>query len=625
MTLLLRPAMNIGEGPKGYLFRLAQNNGLEFAALENLSIHFDVNLLSGLGYLPVGFRDTFLGQYAIALEKELVLNRQAWNREVPRYCPVCLQHRKYWRFEWEIMFFDACPEHQVWLMDRCDECNQRLTWKRHELLRCNCGASLVSQRAASCPSAMVRLCSALSNLIIEVEGEPPLSICAAMSLMQLQRFIRFLGTYGDPMVGLTPKKPKDCDCLSTSWQLTSLAAEILEQWPKSFYALLDRMLNSRAATGAGRLSGRFGNFYALLYRAFPEAEFDFMRSEFESYVAENWQGSFGRRNRRLFERLHTKMSWIPALHARNSLGVSNRRLKELMHEGRIRGEERQAESGRKFFVVSRLDIDEEAKKLGSELDMAAAAALLNLKKMRFASILPMLIPEARRTGGTGCPWAIPRKTIDELLNINQTIPEAKDVGSDEVSLGYLLRYWSWGDNTIAQFLRETLDGAMTPLARIENQRGITGWIFSKSRIQQWYQTTHQKPTNTLSVREVATRLSIKQEVAYFLVRSKMIKAVMTSKERIKEWRVHPDELEGFAENYVFGRDLAENLNTTSTALVKDLSTLGISPICGPKVDECRQIIFIRSIELADAMEAIRNHRNIGYKSSRAHPSSANNQ
>lgn len=608
MALLIRPVLKVGEGSKGFLLRLAEANGIDIGVISNLGITFDIPILKCLGYLPADSENISLEKYEISLENTLVAHGKSWNHKVPRFCPQCLQRDAYWRYEWEILFFDACHEHQVWLIDRCSECYQLLSWKRSSLMRCTCGADLRVQQAVPCPKAVVRLSRALSHQVFVTNDELPFYIVAPINLAQLQRFVRMLGTYGDSAVGLMTKRLKANEELVNSWQLTSLAAEILDQWPKSFHMMLDSMQNRQGSISSGKLSGRFGNFYSLLYRAFKGPEFDFLRSEFELYVAENWRGSFGRRNRRLFENVHQRMAWIPANVARQILRISNYRLNDMVKDGLISREERLGKSGRKFTVVYRSDVDAAVKKLESELDLTAAANLLGLKKMRFASLFPMLIPEARKTGVAGCPWAIPRKIIDDLLHIAQQVPEIEMILEGQVTFSHVLRFWPWQDAVIAKLLLDVVLGALAPVARIKHQIGITGLVFSKLDLNHWYQVIRPERANYLSVPEVATRLLIKQEVAYFLVRKGLINSVVVRNGRFDESQVKQEELEAFTTNYQFGRDLARNVGTSSRALATQLSHLGITPLCGPDIDGCRQLLFKKDDELDKALNQLIKHR-----------------
>lgn len=610
MSLLLRPALSMGEGPQGFLYRLANANELRIAALKDIGVQFDIEILNKNGYISDELLNGPAGKFAKALAYNLIEKPLAWNRDTVRYCPICLRESEYWHFEWEILFVDTCPDHEVWLHDQCPECRKPLSWNRPLLLKCTCGANLASQKSKSCPQVMTHLSRELKNRVFVSDDGLYLPILGNMDLLQLIRLVRFLGAYGDPLAGPRPQKIEGCSRLEVSWRLTSLAAEILDQWPRSFFDILDRMQKRDTVTGTGKLCSRFGHFYYSLYRAFPESEFDFMRGEFETYIAENWRGAFGKRNRRMYENLPKQMAWIPANHASQQLGLSQRRLSNLVAKGQIQGEERLGKSGRRFLVVSRKDVEIESEKIknSTDIDLQASARLLGLKKMRLAALLQKFIPEARQLEGKGSPWAIPRKSIDDLLAINQTIAGKLQCSPEEVTMAYVMRYWPWTDGTIAQLLRAVSASSIKPVALLQQTPGIAGWIFIKEQLREWHRLTQQKSMQSLTVPEAATRLAIKQEVAYFLVRKGLLKAELVQKGRIDESRIKSEELEAFSSQYEFGRDLAVTVGTSSRSLVAKLSWLGIRPICGPEIDGCRQILFKRSAELNNAINMLVSHR-----------------
>ena len=111
MDFLQRPLRRADESPKGFLLRLA-----------------NANLLGWLEIQAVARVDSTLG--AIDLE-----GRQPWMAQTSsRFCAQCLSDIGYWRTSWEILFADACPMHECWMIDRCADCGEDLTWKRELLL-----------------------------------------------------------------------------------------------------------------------------------------------------------------------------------------------------------------------------------------------------------------------------------------------------------------------------------------------------------------------------------------------------------------------------------------------------------------------------------------------------------
>ncbi len=601
MSLLIRPHLTDGEGPQGFLFRVAEANGLGLAALCELGMHFDVQLLDNLGFFPLQSVSAGLVSYAKSLERHLVHQPQSWNREVARYCPECLRDKACWQFGWEILFFDACPIHGTWLIDRCPACNEHLSWGRPEMRRCACGAMLGAYSAAPCPESVTRLTKALAHCVMPEETGAPVQIAQTMSLIQLQRLIRLLGAYGDPVATPRPQKILGTGRLDISWNVTSLAAEILEKWPQSFFLMLSHMEGAAPKVGSGRLNGRFGHFYSLLYRGFPEPEFDFLRRAFEEYVAEHWKGSFGGRNRRLIDSMPRKMAWIPAKHARQILGISQRALDRLVTAGELSSELRYGQTGRSFLYVNRREVEVMAdSKANSVVDLVTASSLLGLKKSRVAALILLLMPEVRKLGEVGSVWKIPRTLIDEVLAIGAALPVRPSLKEGEVSLGHVIRYWPWSDRAFGHCIEACIKGDILPVAHAQGSRGIKGWLFKSNELKAWH-TSRARNADSYSIPELAERFSIKQEVAYFLVRKNLIKAERVKVGRKTSALVSVENLDEFERRYVFGRDLAAELEISPKAISEKLASLGVCAVSGPGVDGCRQVLFAKSVELNSAI------------------------
>lgn len=604
MTLLIRPQVVIGDGPIGYLVQLAEANHLTVSDIFAIGLAFRPDVLRKQRCaFPEGVDpalDRFLSNVAACIDE----HPTAWIKRSSRCCPICLGELARWRVGWEILYADACPTHRVWLIDVCS-CGRPITWQRRTLLKCDCGRPLTNQIPVACPDTIATLSDALVGKIIgnaSVTGVGPID---RLDVAQLQRLIRFLGSYGDPDPGPRPQKISNQDRLATSWRLTSLAAELLKGWPNSLYGVLDRMQREHAEEGCGRLSGRFGYFYTALYKGFAEDAFAPMRDVFENYIADHWRGALGKRNRRLPPGILQRAAWIPANHACQRLGISQRRLNTLIAGNLIAGETRMGPSGREFIVVRRVDVDKQLEALKQEVDLFTAAWMLGLTKRRMQVLLPRLFPEAYKTTGAASPWAIPRGRLDRLIGAISAAKPVRVVPAGSTSLAHVLRFWAWTDDAVADVLSAVITGEVVPSNILNGAEGVPALIFPDADLKGWHVRTQHRSAGVLGIPDVAERVGIKQEVAYALVRAGILKTVSISDgTKYESAGVSPEQLEEFGRQYVLARDLAKMRRRSPKSVIQKLELLEIQPVCGPKVDGCRQVLYANTPALASALATL---------------------
>ncbi len=602
MRFPVRTELIVGEGPLGFALRFAQANGHSRLTLNKLGFEFDHVVLLDWGCISPTGTDTRIDEQ---IARILELNcEHVLNTRNARYCPLCIAEQPYWKLAWELLFVDSCVTHGVWLVDTCNACGAQLTWNRARLLQCDCGAPLRAQPTKPSPFAVNMLSKLLEEKAAGNYAGDSSSVIGNMTVKQIQRLIRFLGAYTDPLAGPRPQKIVDVGALSTSWRLSSLAAEVLSNWPTNYLVVLKQLQQQGAPDAAGRLPGTFGYFYALLYRAFTEPEFESLRAVFEDFIAENWSGAFARRNRRLITSVLPRMAWVPASHACATLGVSRRRLIDLIKNGCIAGKERISLAGRRYLVVRRTDVDLVRPDVDNEIDLKAASHLLGLSKRRMQHVLTLLFPSARKTGEASCPWAISKAYVDEILSVGHALPQATQWSSSEVSMVHVLQFWAWTDDDVVTLLRSAINGAIRPSRVNVRGAGIGAWIFETSTLRNWYAQRPKPETSLMTIPEAAKCLGIKQEVAYFLVRNGFLNTVVSRSHGKSAANVGSEELDRFNSTYAFARSIAHALRTSSRSLIQTLSRNGIRPVSGPDIDGSRQVLYFKNDEFSAAVDAI---------------------
>lgn len=515
-----------------------------------------------------------------------------WIFRLCRWCPHCLLQDapSYGRIGWEIRFADACAACGHWLIDRCSTCGHHVPWSRSQYANCRCGSPLQKSASTLAPRALVDLCKGLELRSIG-QATDALSILNELSLHQCLQLVRWLGTYGALAPQRAPQKLMTSDLISISWPVSTLAAEIIGNWPKGFFRLLDQLKSAADTSNGGSLQRTFQGFYHALYSVFKGPEFIWLRQAFEDYVAEHWHGSIGRRNRRLYDRVINKMEWVPAAVAAQQLGISVAAIQKISSQGQIDVRRYETSSGRSFSKVSRTSLNNLAA-TGSlaAVTLLDAAKSLGFKRQRLLSLLPLICPNAFKLEPTNV-WMIPESWLAEIFSIIQQLPALQSAPNNQwVTLDWLFRYEAPNEAAMGALINalrhRTLQGV-----RYKDSARLSQIHLVRSEVQAIWSNMVSTPTKHLSLMEVATRLHIKQEVAYAITRSGLLEARLMKVGRRQSLWVSPAALERFSNNFVFARDLAAQLQTSSLAITKTLKNLDVSPVAGPGIDSCRQLVF----------------------------------
>jgi hypothetical protein len=575
VSLLLTPQRRPDEGPMGYRFRLASANLLCVRDLVDLQLSEEGE---SFAFADAGCSSPWIVRWA-------------------RFCPHCLRARETWHVGWEILFADACALCGSWLVDTCGECGQRISWRRPSLLWCGCGDLLASQSTRPAPDAVARLSRALVSAAMGREIVEPVAV-RGLTVAQLVRLVRLLGTYGTSDGQRTPQKVLAIDRLEISWPIVCMAAEVLCTWPHGFFMLLNRLRTFSREGSAGKFVGVFGGFYAALYGGFKHPSFDFLRRAFEDYVTANWTGAFAKRNTRLTASVLDNMSWIPANRAQDMLGVSRARLNALVAEGKLKGELRLSAKGRKFLVVNKTDVAAIQPMVRDVLPLSDAARTLGLKERRLLAMLPTICPEARQQGARGSRWDIPLAWIKHWTRLLAGAPPLSEPARDIVMLRQILRYWPWTTEQLTRFLADVQSDRLLPIGRSLSPDGLGGLLFEREMLRDWFSSTFHAAEGEMTITQVAVRLDVKQEVAYALVRAGLLKTSARQVGRRTERCASAESLAQFQQLYVFGRDVARQLGCSPKAAAAQLADQGISPVAGPTLNGCRQLLFERAKVMA---------------------------
>jgi hypothetical protein len=569
--------------------RLAEANFMTLADFSRLGIRYEPDCLLRQRLLPEAEVEPQVFAHMSHMAALLRDKSRIWNLRLGRFCPHCLKESPSWKASWELYFHDACPQHGNWLLDRCGKCGLPLSWGRDALLHCQCGLDIRTATTREAPESVCRLSALLeAKLLGQAENEPQ-SPFGALDVDQVQRLIRYLGAYMGNGFGAKPMKLRCADQLDVSWPVTSLAAEVIFDWPRVFHVALSQLQTLSTGEKVG-LMGMFRHAYAYLYKGFREANFAPVRDAFESWLAEHWTGGLARRNRRLNDELLKAVRWIPGNVAAAELGISSACLKFLVREGMLDGRESVSSTGRSFMVVRRDQFEEIRTRLEDEMPLNEVAIRLGMSRERTRQLMRLIFPFARRVNDKiYMPWCVPRGEVEALLKLGGDLPTCSQSSSQNVSLGHLFKYWCWSSSEVVGLIQAVRAGTILPIALVEGAVGISRWVFDAEELKAFQKRCGTSQADSLSVPEMGQMLGIKQEVAYWLVRHCFIPNEKAG--RFSSARVRREDIEGFQAQHVFGRELATLLGRSAKKTAGLLGERAIYPLQIEGAEGCRQLIY----------------------------------
>ncbi|BBO99313.1 TniQ family protein [Sulfuriferula nivalis] len=590
--LLIRPEPENNEGPRGYLLRLAEANYLQMIDLEKLGVLFTLDSLQSNGLMPNSALDPVLYDYLTRLTDLWNQKPRIWNSQAARFCPHCLKNEPVWQVGWELYFYDACPEHGVWLIDRCSSCGQNIKWGRGALLRCQCGADLRQEVPVASSSSGTALVKVLQNILHDRPDEGALIPLQKLDITQMQQLTRYIGAGLRPGMGMRALKIRHAGTMAISWTITSHAAEVFANWPAAFHELLNQFERQESSRS---LKFVIGQAYRYLYTVLSAPQFDPVRFAFEEWLLSSWKGGVARRNRRLVETIMHRAEWIPAKLACSELGISMKRIQFLVQSGMLEGQTTVYQSGRRFLTVKKTGLDQVASFLKTGINLKTAAKLLGFSKKRIRGILLLLFPNASRSGGVSTPWFVPLADIDAVLSIRENLPVVALPDEGCVSINHLLRYFIWTESEMVALIKETQQGNIKAVGVQADLVGVNGVLYREAEIRVWRDRHKQGQGSWLTLAQVAEILMIHKEAASDFIHLGFLQSVMLP--RILPGgghRISRVDLEHFQKEYVTSTEIARRVEQPARKIRVALAGNGIAPISGSKVDFGRQTLYIRS-------------------------------
>ncbi len=595
--LPVRPRPYAGELAHGFLARVAQANGYETPAMLLTAMH------------QVGIRNKDdMPRYLQIPKDEWSRLGGPWPRHCDcedhllpglercdyvhgsfRWCPACLAAAPYLRSVWAIKFCITCLDHGTYLMDLCPRCKREQRIEHFGKLRCICGQSLTDCSIQAAPAEVLELQTAFlksSGRELEI-ALPKLSPSAWVKFL-----LRVAALVTPDRKGRTGQVA-GLHRVSTALAAVDQAAQILLKWPMGFHALLAD-IQAKSATSFS-LPRTFGRLYRWLYVDLADSDFAFLRQGFEAYLREHWWGVVCRRNQRV--NASTGRQRMTIQEAAKRSGAAPSQIKQLHLAGVIEATTIEHKSGRHSWSLPRSAVNDLTNFASDGMTLKAAATFLALPKQRVRELIDFGLIHPRLVAGRhGSVWHLSRQELDRLGRAeHDASPQHGPLDDSLVPLAQVLKAWRLPSGAFSGLIAALSAGEIHCNEGAERDVPLGRWYVPVQPVKAWLLRWKADHLEVMSVTAAARAMSIKEEVAYHLVRTGLLQTHAPGNGTSRQ--VTAEGIRQFQEHYVGAVEVSRTLGTSPKAL---LATLAVRPVTGPMIDGGRQYFFKRS-DVADLL------------------------
>lgn len=268
-------------------------------------------------------------------------------------CVHCLQEDAYLRTIWEHAYLVACPRHGVRLRDTCPSCAQPLRSTREHVSHCDCGLDLRTMAPEPATSAQMWVSSLLVDGHARVDGCGP-----AIEAVDISVAASLIGTLCKHANLHVPARRLNAAAPATLKALEiflSPLETLLANWPANF----EQHVSERIKSGpqeARTLNKRLGSWYQQLSKLSGHAAIHPFLGAIGVVAEAEFEGLLGRD---AASRFITKAApQVPLMEAATRIGIAYSQLQHFNRKGALRSVRMPAGRNAHVYMVAVEDIED---------------------------------------------------------------------------------------------------------------------------------------------------------------------------------------------------------------------------------------------------------------------------
>ncbi len=567
LNLAVRVKPYADESFVGYMGRLANANALPHAYFQSqfflLSENDQLEFLSKVS--------------APTVWKEMVRdltnprsNHDPMCYRTPKHCPQCLRDNGYWKQSWMYKLYNACAVHGVQLVDRCPSCHVLHNFSAFSHQDCeHCGNDYVVSAALKKAGAIdIWFAKLVENRVWHSKPINSNLVCN-LPIQDFHDVFFTLGqvvsteSNGKRLVGVV-RYTQDMVLISQA------AATIAFDWPWSFHDYLNNIYSNRGRQWTAKTC--FHRIRHVLYNRLKDERFEFLRAEFEHYLAENWKGPIDLKSTSMSFDTIEKHLWKPIATVAKMLCLKVSRIESFMRQGKIASTSIRYECGKVSTVLNVDDVQAIAAEQATAQTLTDVSKRLGISERRVrelinSDLLPVL---TEKREGENSWWL----DCDAFLGTIKVSVRDKPEGR-LLTIRSLLKNWLKEERGLAGFIRSVIDGSIS-VYTIYGPSRFSDLVVRECDFKQLLgsQKGHATVKEFCNYQEVATLLNIPRSHVHCMIRGETI---VTRSGTSQYPKVPVKELNDFHLKFISTNELSKVCGTRVFDLIKALASHGLEP------------------------------------------------
>jgi predicted site-specific integrase-resolvase len=548
-----------------------------------------------------------------------------------KICTYCLKESGYVRKIWEIIPVTVCPIHKCLLLDKCPNCQARLTWVRKSISRCQCefdwreySPPLVEENELLVTKQIYQLC----NLIPTKNKRNNQIKFNPLYELELRHFLSALIFIASQYGGFIATKGKFFASLKQNVEIHILlckAFPVFDSWPENFFSFLDWRREQKADTRfKWGMRRDFSQYKSALFTQLASEKFDFLRRAFEEYLLTHWKGGYSGAVRRFQGKSNGRRRYVSRSEAREMLCVDYSGVDSFMARGLIKVVSPQ--QGVRGVTLIDLDSVKELKgSLDHGLFLKHVREQLGVCDKHIKELIKygLLNPLRGRTVDGCRAWKFSHQELNELLDrVNHRVL-SNTLNKTRRTTSFLDALEKLGciNVGICTLIADIIDGKINPYDDCK-RNGLAGLGFDNEEISNYILQNLRKQAgkNILFLKDVAALLDVPYHVVRFFVKKGLIPIQKKRAGMCVYDYVDEEIIDQFNSAYVLPSKLAKTLRTDSGYLTALFLSQGLRPVCGKGGEQRYRYVFKRSeveaLDLVNLLSATKIDNVTRYKEKR---------